>query len=140
MFGIFNKDPQKRMNVKTLKEFQKLVKEKKYEAAIKAGERYIKNINGTNPDVLYAIAGIYHIRGKHKQALPYLDKALEIASYDTEILHVKATVHLHLKDLKNALVCYKKILDIDPEDKTVVGIIEQIESSDANNNDANNND
>ncbi len=67
------------------------------------------------------------MNGDAKNSLLYLDKVLEIAEYDTEALMLKASVHINLKDKQKALDCRDKIKEVDPENKAVDEILDEVE-------------
>ena len=131
MVGLFSrapKDPQKKKNREKLKELRKLVKDKKYAEAIKIGTEYLKKVP-ENHDVLFIVGGIYYMKNKHKTAISYFEKALEIGSYDIDVLILKANAHYKLGENKNAIKCCDKIKEIDPKNKTVIELLKKIESS-----------
>ena len=91
MTGLFSrepKDPQKKKNTQKLKEIKKLVKEKKYTAALKSGRDYLHKMPD-NHDVLFTVGGIYYLQNKYKTAISYFEKALEIGIYDVDVLLLK---------------------------------------------------
>lgn len=128
MVGLFSrspKDPYKKQNVKKIKEIRKLVKEKKYDAALNSGLEYLRKVPH-NHDVLFIVAGIYYMKNKHKSAISYFDKALEIGQWDTDVLILKANSHFHLGEKKKAQQCCDKIKEIDPKNKAVSELLEKI--------------
>lgn len=131
MVGLFSrgsKDPQKKKNTEKIKEIRKLVKEKKYDQALKTGTEYLRKVP-ENHDVLFIMGGIYYMKKKYKMAISYFEKALQIGSYDTEVLILKANAHYFIGEYKRAIQCCDKIKEIDPKNKSVVELIEKIESS-----------
>ncbi|MDX1595540.1 MAG: CDC27 family protein [Nitrosopumilaceae archaeon] len=127
MCGLFsrNKDPQKKENVKKIKELRKLVKEKKYDQALRIGDEYLKKVPH-NHDVLFILGGIYYMKNKYKSAISYFDRALEIGEYDTDVLILKANSHYHLGENKKAISCCDKIKEIDPKNKAVAELLQKI--------------
>ena len=128
MVGFFNrtpKDPQIKKNLEKFKEFKKLVKEKKYVMAINAGTQYLKHAPN-NPDVLFTIGGIYYMQGKYKTAISFFDKSLYIASYDIEVLLLKAYSHKKLGQSEQAIQCCNKIKEIDPKNKAVILLLNDL--------------
>ncbi|MDH3312146.1 MAG: hypothetical protein OEM28_03245 [Nitrosopumilus sp.] len=127
LFSRIPKDPQKKRNLEKLKEIKKLVKEKKYDAALKSGKDFLYKVPHHH-DVLFTMGGIYHLQNKHKTAISYFDKALEIASYDVEVLLLKAYSHQKLAENKRAIQCCEKIQEIDPKNKAVLVLLEELNS------------
>jgi tetratricopeptide (TPR) repeat protein len=130
LVGLFSrtpKDPQKKKNAAKIKELKKLVKEKKYTEALKSGVKYLEK-TPNNHDVLFTVGGIYYLKNKYKTAISYFDKALEIGSYDVDVLLLKAYSHQKLNENKRAIQCCDKIHEIDPKNKAVSELLEQLNS------------
>lgn len=130
MVGLFSrtpKDPQQKKNAEKIKELKKLVKEKKYDQALKTGTEYIRKVPG-NPDVLFMVGGICYLKKKYKTAVVFFDKALEIGAYDTESLLLKAYSHQKLGENKKAIQCCEKIQEVDPKNKAVTELLVQLNS------------
>ena len=128
MTGLFSrepKDPQKKKNTQKLKEIKKLVKEKKYTEALKSGRDYLHKIPD-NHDVLFTVGGIYYLQNKHKTAISYFEKALEIGTYDVDVLLLKAYSHQKLGENKRAIQCCEKIQEIDPKNKSVSNLLKEL--------------
>ena len=128
MTGLFSrapKDPQKKKNTLKLKEIKKLVKEKKYAEALKSGRDYLHK-TPHNHDVLFTVGGIYYLQNKHKTAISYFEKALEIGTYDVDVLLLKAYSHQKLGENKRAIQCCEKIQEIDPKNKSVSNLLEEL--------------
>ena len=128
MFSRSPKDPQKKKNREKLKELRKLVKDKKYAEAIKIGTEYLKKVP-ENHDVLFIVGGIYFMKKKYKTAISYFEKALDIGSYDIDVLILKANAHYELGENKNAIKCCDKVKEIEPKNKAVIELLEKIKSS-----------
>ncbi|WP_371816009.1 tetratricopeptide repeat protein [Nitrosopumilus sp. K4] len=130
MVGLFSrsqKDPQKKKNVEKLKELRKLVKEKKYDQALRAGTEYLQKVPENN-DVLFIVGSIYYMKNKFKTAISYFEKSLAIGTYDTEVLILKANAHYKIGEKKKAIQCCDKIKEIDPKNKAVAELLEKLES------------
>jgi len=128
MTGLFSrepKDPQKKKNTQKLKEIKKLVKEKKYAEALKSGRDYLHKMPD-NHDVLFTVGGIYYLQNKYKTAISYFEKALEIGTYDVDVLLLKAYSHQKLGENKRAIQCCEKIQEIDPKNKSVSNLLEEL--------------
>ncbi len=130
MVGLFSrtpKDPQQKENTRKLKELKKLVKEKKYTDALKSGTEYLEK-TPNHHDVLFIVGGIYYMKNNHNTAISYFDKSLEIGSYDIDVLLLKAYSHQKLGENKRAIQCCEKIQEIDPKNKAVSELLEQLNS------------
>ena len=130
LVGLFSrapKDPQKKKNVEKIKQIKKLVKEKNYSAALKSGKEYLEKVPN-NPDVLFIMGGIYYMQNKFKTAISYFDKSLEIGAYDVEVLLLKAYSHQKLNENKRAAQCCEKIREVDPKNKAVAELLDQLDS------------
>ena len=128
MTGLFSrvpKDPQKKKNAQKLKEIKKLVKEKKYAEALKTGTEYLKK-DPHNHDVLFTVGGIYYLQNKHKTAISYFEKALEIGTYDVDVLLLKAYSHQKLGENKRVMQCCETIKEIDPKNKSVINLLKEL--------------
>ena len=128
MTGLFSrapKDPQKKKNTQKLKEIKKLVKEKKYVEALKIGTIYLKK-DPHNHDVLFTVGGICYLQNKHKTAISYFEKALEIGSYDVDVLLLKAYSHQKLGENKRVIQCCETIKEIDPKNKSVINLLDEL--------------
>lgn len=130
LVGLFSKgpqDPQKKKNSAKLKELRKIVKEKKYDHALRVGLEYLQEVPENN-DVLFIVGSIYYMKNKFKTAISYFDKSLEIGTYDTDVLILKANAHYKIGETKKAIQSCNKIKEIDPKNKSVAELLEKIES------------
>ena len=125
LFGKRKKDETKGFIKNKKKELKKLVKEKKYNMVIKTGTQILDK-NPDEFDVLFILGGVYYMRGDLKKAVLCLDKVLEIASYDSEALILKANCMIKLNHFKDAELCCKKIQEIDPKNKAVSELLQNI--------------
>jgi len=130
MVGLFSrvaKDPQKKKNIQKLKKIRNLVREKKYDKALKISTEYLQKVPH-NHDVLFIVGGIYYMKNKYSIAISYYDKILDIATYDVSVLLLKAYSHQKLGENKWAIQCCEKIREIDPKNKTVFELMNQLNS------------
>ena len=130
MVGLFSKtpkDPNLQNNIKKFKEFKKILKAKKYPEALKAGLLLLETAPHHH-DTLFMVGSIYYMKNKYKTALSYLDKSLEIGEYDVDALLLKAYSHQKLGENKQVISCCKKIIEVDPKNKSVKQLLEQLES------------
>lgn len=111
---LFGGDPQKKKNVRMVKEVRRMVKEKRYGPALKAGIEYLREVP-ENHDILFIVGGIYYMQRRYTAALPYFERALGIGRYDTEVLALKAQCHRHLGQKSRAEECWRDILEVDPK-------------------------
>ena len=88
MTGFFKSNPRRRL--------RKLVKQKKYDDALKYGHDIEKTLEH-DPDIAFILGTIYFIKGNAQKTLYYMDKTLEIGEYDIDALSIKASVHIHQK-------------------------------------------
>ena len=130
LVGLFSrtpKDPNQKRNQEKFKEFKKLAKQKKYDEALKSGTEYLRMVPN-NHDALFTVGGIYYLKKKYKTAISHFDKALEIGSYDVDVLLLKAYSHQKLGENKRALQCCEKIQEVDPKNKAVTELLSQLNS------------
>ncbi len=130
MVGLFSKtpkDPNLQINVKKFKEFKKILQTKKYPEALKAGLSLLETAPNHH-DTLFMVGSIYYIQNKFKTSLSYLDKSLEIGEYDIDALLLKAYIHQKLSQTKHVISCCDKIIEVDPKNKSVKQLLEQLES------------
>jgi len=130
LVGLFSRtsnDPQIKKNVEKIKEIKKLVKQKKYAEALKSGTQYLEKVPH-NHDVLFTVGGIYYLKSKYKTAISYFDKALEIGSYDVDVLLLKAYSHQKLGENKRVIQCCDKIREVDPKNKAMSKLLESLNS------------
>lgn len=103
-----------------------LIEQGEYTQAITYGKSLEARFSGDH-DYLFIMGSIFYIVEDAQKALDYFDRALAIDA-DVETLHLKANIHLHLKENDIALQCCKKILEKDPDHKEARQIINVLES------------
>ena len=128
LFGKGSKDPDTTNIKQKKKELKKLVKDKKYDEAIRKGNEILKKIPHEN-DVLFILGGIYYMKNKHLSAISYFEKSLEIATFDTQVLILKGNSHYNLGQLEKAIECCNKIKELDPKNKGVQELELKIDSA-----------
>lgn len=128
MVGLFSKNSEIKQISQKKKELRKLVKQKQYDAALKIGSEILQKIPEEN-DVLFIVGGIYYLKNKYKTAISYFEKSLEIATFDIEVLILKANSHYYLGEHKQTIQCCNKIREIDPKNKAVSELLSKIEST-----------
>ena len=130
MVGLFSRTPEDlriKENIQKFKQIKKLVKEKKYSDALKSGTEYLKK-TPNHHDVLFIVGGIYYMKNNLNTAISYFDKSLEIGSHDIDVLLLKAYSHQKLGENKQAIQCCETIMEIDPKNKSVTELLDQINS------------
>ena len=121
MTGLFKKNPRRRL--------RKLIKQKKYDEALEYGHEIEKNLDN-DPDVAFIIGTVYFMKGDIKNTLAYMNKTLEIGEYDIDALSIKASVYLHLKKTDQVKECREKIKEIDPKNKALKEIEDELKKID----------
>ena len=120
MTGFFKSNPRRRL--------RKLVKEKKYDDALKYGHEIEKTLEH-DPDISFIIGTIYFILGNAEKTILYMDKTLEIGQYDIDALSIKASVFLNQKNKSGARKCCETIRDIDPKNKALKEIETELDQN-----------
>ena len=118
MTGFFKSNPRRRL--------RKLVKQKKYDDALKYGHDIEKTLEH-DPDIAFILGTIYFIKGNSQKTLYYMDKTLEIGEYDIDALSIKASVHIHQKNTTKAEQSCEKIREIDSKNKSLQEIEDELE-------------
>ena len=118
MTGLFKNNPRRKL--------RKLVKEKKYDEALKYGHEIEKSLDH-DPDISFIIGTIYFIIGDAQKTISYMDKTLEIGQFDIDALAIKASVFLNQKKKSQVIECCEKIREIDPKNKALKEIEKELE-------------
>jgi len=129
LVGLFSrtpKDPDLKNNIKKYKEFKKLLKEKKYTAALKSGTELLRKVPNHH-DALFMVGSIYYLKNKYGTAITFFDRSLEIGEYDIDVLLLKAYSHQKLSENKRAIQCCEKIKEIDPKNKPVQQLLTELD-------------
>ena len=126
MTGLFGRAPNSR-NTDKIKQVRRLVKEKRYDEALRTGLEYLQSVPH-NHDVLFIVGGIYYMKGQYRSALVHLNHASEIGSYDVDVLLLKANAHLVLGEKKTTRMCCERILEVDEKNKGAKEILEKLGS------------
>ena len=83
----------------------------------KAKDAYLKGIEiyPANTSIIFGIINLYMSQNEDpKNVLPYLDKAIELDPKNPSLYFVKGTFYEKFKEYENALVQYKKTVEINP--------------------------
>ena len=104
---------------------RKLVKQKKYDEALEYGHGIEKKLEH-DPDIAFIIGTIYYIKGDSEKTIEYMISVLEIGEFDLDALAIKASVYLNLKDKERVIECCNKIKELDPKNKSLLEIEEEL--------------
>lgn len=107
------------------RKLRKLIQQGEYEDAVEYGNS-LESRFSDDSDYLFIMGSLYYIVEDAQKALHYFDRSLAISSDDVETLHLKANVHIHLKENDIALDCCKKILLKDPKHKEAQQIVDAL--------------
>ena len=127
MTGLFNNP---RRHLRTLikqarKEKDPIERGKKYDEALEYGHGIEKNFEH-DPDIAFIIGTIYYIKGDSQKTLEYMNNVLEIGIFDLDALTIKASVYLNLKNKEEVIECCNKIKELDPKNKSLIEIEEEL--------------
>ena len=117
MTGLFKSNPRRHL--------RKLIKQKKYDEALKYGHDIEKNLEH-DPDVAFIIGTVYFMKGDVKNTLSYMNKTLEVGEYDIDALSIKASVYINLKKIDQVKECFEKIKEIYPKNKALKEIEDEL--------------
>ncbi len=106
---------------------KKLIREGEYVQAIELGNS-LESKFSDDPDFMFIMGGIYVILDDVKKALPYFEKAVQLDNYDIELLKLKTDVHLKLQQKDEAIVCCKRILELEPKNLDAKELLEELEN------------
>ncbi len=77
---------------------------------------------------MFIVGGVYVILEESKKALPYFEKAVQLDNNDVELLKIKTDVHLDLQQKDEAIVCCKRILELEPKNYEAKELLEELEN------------
>ncbi len=77
-------------------------------------------------DYLFIMGGIHYILDDAENVFYYMDRVLGINPYDTDALHLKASVYVAADDKKKATEYCRKILDIDSEHRGARELLDRL--------------
>lgn len=124
LFGGSHSDAKKE-NVRKIRELRRLVRAKRYPEALKIGTAYLRAVPENN-DVQFIVGSIHYMQGRYRSAISCFERALQIGSYDVEVLVLKANAHHILGEDKHAVQCCRKIAEIDPRNKAASELLGRI--------------
>ncbi len=105
---------------------KKLIREGEYVEAIEFGNS-LESKFSDDPDFMFIMGGVYVILEESKKALPYFEKAVQLDNNDVEMLKLKTDVHLDLQQKDEAIVCCKRILELEPKNYDAKELLEKLE-------------
>jgi len=106
---------------------KKLIREGEYVEAIEFGNS-LESKFSDDPDFMFIMGGVYVILEESKKALPYFEKAVQLDNNDVEMLKLKTDVHLDLQQKDEAIVCCKRILELEPKNYEAKELLEELEN------------
>jgi tetratricopeptide (TPR) repeat protein len=106
---------------------KKLVKDGDYSEALEFGKSLEEKFSN-DPDYMFMMGSIYFILEDAKRAIPYFEKAAQMAPDDVETLTLKTNVHLALQQKDEAIDCCKRIIKLQPDNYEAHGLLEKLES------------
>ena len=127
MTGLFN-NPRRHLRThikQARKEKDSAKRNKKYDEALEYGHGIEKKLEH-DPDIAFIIGTIYYIKGDSEKTLEYMDKTLEIGIFDLDALAIKASVYLNLKNKDKVIECCDKIKELDPKNKSLLEIEDEL--------------
>ena len=124
LFGFGSKEPKELQEKRN--QLKKMVKSKNYEKALRIGEEILEKKENDH-DVLFVLGSIFFLKGKYQKSITYFEKTLKIGSYDPEALLLKANSHFKLGEIKNTKFCCEKIEEIDPKNKGLLELKQEME-------------
>ena len=76
---------------------------------------FLKKIEELNDvEVLKSLGEFFYLTKNHLEGISYLNKYLSIKSQDAQAWMLKASNHIELNDLEEAIKCHRKVIQIDP--------------------------
>ncbi len=124
-FGSLRGSPGGRQNARMARELRGLVRSKKYREALKVGTAYLQRVP-ENHDVQFIVGSIHYMQHRYRTAISFFDRALEIGSYDVEVLILKAHSHHALGENGRAAKCCGRIREVDPGNRAASELLSKI--------------
>ncbi len=106
---------------------KKLIREGEYVEAIEFANT-LESKFSDDPDFMFIMGGVYVILEDSKKALPYFEKAVQLDNNDVETLKLKTDVHLDLEQKDEAIVCCKRIVELEPKNYQAKELLEELEN------------
>ena len=106
---------------------KKLIREGEYVEAIQFGDT-LESKFSNDPDFMFIMGGLYVILEESEKALPYFEKAVQLDNNDVEVLKITTDVHLDLQQKDPAIVCCKRIVELEPKNYQAKELLEELEN------------
>jgi tetratricopeptide (TPR) repeat protein len=106
---------------------KKLIRDGEYSDALEFANT-LESKFSDDPDFMFIVGGVYVILEESKKALPYFEKAVQLDNNDVELLKIKTDVHLDLQQKDEAIVCCKRILELEPKNYEAKELLEELEN------------
>ncbi len=106
---------------------KKLIRDGEYVQALEFAST-LESKFSDDPDFLFIMGGVYVILEESKKALPYFEKAVQLDNNDVELLKIKTDIHLDLQQKDEAIVCCKRILELEPKNYEAKELLEELEN------------
>ena len=106
---------------------KKLIREGEYVQAIQLGDS-LESKFPNDPDFMFIMGGLYVILEDSEKALPYFQKAVQLDDNDVETLKIKTDVHLDLQQKNEAIICCKRIVELEPKNYQAKELLEELEN------------
>jgi len=106
---------------------KKLIRDGEYSDAIEFANT-LESKFSDDPDFMFIVGGAYVILEESKKALPYFEKAVQLDNNDVELLKIKTDVHLDLQQKDEAIVCCKRIVELEPKNYEAKELLEKLEN------------
>ena len=106
---------------------KKLIRDGEYSDALEFASTLESKLSN-DPDFMFIVGGVYVILEESKKALPYFEKAVQLDNNDVELLKIKTDVHLDLQQKDEAIVCCKRILELEPKNNEAKELLEELEN------------
>jgi tetratricopeptide (TPR) repeat protein len=106
---------------------KKLIRDGEYSDALEFANT-LESKFSDDPDFMFIVGGVYVILEESKKALPYFEKAVQLDNNDVELLKIKTDVHLDLQQKDEAIVCCKRILELEPKNNEAKELLEELKN------------
>jgi len=106
---------------------KKLIRDGEYSDALEFANT-LESKFSDDPDFMFIVGGVYVILEESKKALPYFEKAVQLDNNDVELLKIKTDVHLDLQQKDEAIVCCKRIVELEPKNYEAKELLEELEN------------
>ncbi len=106
---------------------RKLIEKGEYSEAIQFANT-LESKFSNDADFMFIMGSLYVILEESKKALPYFEKAVQLDNNDVELLKLKTDVHLDLQQKDEAIVCCKRIVELEPKNYEAKELLDELEN------------